>query len=96
MQPHELKQHMESGEDIDLIDVREATEFTAGSKIPGSRNIPMGQIFLDAGAGKFPKDKKIVVLCKSGARCDIVARELTAKGYNIESLEGGVEAWERL
>lgn len=54
----------------------------------------MGQVFVDAGAGKLPKDKKIVTICKKGGRCEIVARELREKGYDIEHLEGGIEAWE--
>jgi rhodanese-related sulfurtransferase len=93
MKVDELKQKMNSGEDVLLLDVREADEFAAGDAIPGSKNVPMGKVFVEAAKGELPKDKKIVTICKSGGRCGIVARELAEKGYDIESLEGGISAW---
>jgi rhodanese-related sulfurtransferase len=93
MKAEELKRKLGQGEKLELIDVREKEEFESGVKVPGSKNVPMGQVFVDASSGKIPKDKKIVTICKSGGRCEIVARELGKKGYNIDYLEGGIEAW---
>lgn len=93
MKAEELKQKIESGEEVEMVDVREREEFEQGNKIPGSRNVPMGQMFVDAVSGTLPKDKKIITICKTGGRCEIVARELAKKGYDIEHLEGGIEAW---
>lgn len=95
MKPQELKEKLAKGEQIELLDVREAEEFKASPKIEGAKNIPMGQVFIDAAQGKLPKDKKIVTICKTGGRCEIVARELKQKGYDIEHLEGGVEGWNK-
>ncbi len=95
MKSNELKKELESGAPFELIDVREREEYEKGFKIPGSKNVPMGQMFVDAAAGKLPKDKKIVTVCKSGRRCEIVARELNKKGYDIEYLEGGIEGWKK-
>ncbi|MBU6141529.1 rhodanese-like domain-containing protein [Patescibacteria group bacterium] len=94
MNVQELKKELAKGEQVELIDVREKDEFAQGDKIPGSKNVPMGQMFVDAAGGRLPKDKKIVTICKSGKRCEIVANELKKSGYNIEHLEGGVNAWE--
>ncbi len=95
MNVQELKKQLAKGEQVELIDVREKDEFEkSGERVPGSKNVPMGQMFVDAAGGRLPKDKKIVTICKSGKRCQIVADELKKNGYNIEHLEGGVNAWE--
>lgn len=81
-----------------LIDIREKDEFekarAKGKLIKGAKNVPMGAMFVKAKKGQLPKDKKIVTACKIGGRCQIVAKELKKKGYDIEYLEGGVDAWE--
>jgi rhodanese-related sulfurtransferase len=93
VKPSELKE--KAGEDILLLDVREKDEYEMGDKIEGAQNMPMGRVFVEAQKGTLPKDKKIVAICKTGGRCEIVARELKQKGYDIEHLEGGVEGWKR-
>lgn len=96
MKPQELKEKISKGEDVLMLDVREQEEVeSSGERIPGSQNIPMGKVFTEAAAGNLPKTKKIVTICKTGGRCEIVARELKQKGYDIEHLEGGMEAWKK-
>ncbi len=93
MKPAELREKLAKGELIELLDIRERDEFMGGFKVPGSKNMPMGQVFVEAKAGRLPKDRKIVTICKTGGRGEIVARELRQKGYDIDHLEGGVDAW---
>lgn len=93
MDTKHLKDKLASGEDVVIIDVREHDEYEKGDKMDEAKNIPMGQVFVEAAQGHLPKNKKIITICKTGGRCEIVARELKAKGYDIEHLEGGVEAW---
>ncbi len=96
MKAQELKEKLQKGEDVLLLDVREKEEAEASEdKIEGSQNMPMGKVFTEAAKGNLPKGKKIVTVCKTGGRCEIVARELRQKGYDIEHLEGGVEAWKK-
>lgn len=96
MKVSELKQKLQNGEDVMLLDVREKEEFGSGEdEIKGAQNMPMGKVFLEESKGNLPKDKKIVTICKSGSRCEIVARELKQKGYDIEHLEGGLEEWKK-
>ncbi len=91
-----LKEMLQKGESILLLDVREKEEVeAAGGMIEGAQNMPMGKVFIEASKGLLPKDKKIVTICKSGTRCEIVARELKQKGYDIEHLEGGIEEWNK-
>lgn len=89
----ELKKLLERGEKVHLLDVREADEYRNADSVPGSTNVPMGKVFVQAHKGELPKDQKIVAICKTGGRCEIVARELKAKGYDIDHLEGGIDAW---
>ena len=96
MKAFELKDKLQKGENVLLLDVREKEEFDQSEdKIEGSQNIPMGKVFVEASKGNLPKDKKIITICKSGTRCEIVTRELKQKGYDIEYLEGGLEEWSK-
>jgi rhodanese-related sulfurtransferase len=92
MKSSELKEQAGQG-NVLLLDVRERDEYEAGEKIEGAQNMPMGRVFVEAKKGTLPKDRKIVTICQTGGRCEIVARELKQKGYDIEYLEGGIEAW---
>ena len=95
MKPHELKKRLEQGEDIELLDIREQDEFDAGNTVEKAQNIPMGKVFVKAMKGELSKDKQIITICKTGGRCEIVARELQDKGYKIEHLEGGLDEYFR-
>ncbi len=95
MNVDELKKKLAEEGGMMLLDVREAEEFLAGEAIPNSQNIPMGKVFVEAAKGNLPKDQKIITICKSGSRCEIVARELKERGYTIEHLEGGLNAWNK-
>ena len=93
MNVSELKEKLQKGENVRILDVRESDEFEKGGAIPNAENMPMGKVFVEASKGLLPKDQKIVTVCKSGMRCEIVARELKQKGFDIEYLEGGIDAW---
>ena len=96
MKVFELKDRLAKGEETLLLDVREKEEVDEGGEsIEGSENMPMGKVFVEASKGNLPKDKKIITICKSGTRYEIVARELKQKGYDIEHLEGGIEEWKK-
>lgn len=91
MKADELKKKLAEHEDVMLIDVREQKEFEdSDQKVEGSANVPMGEMFIKDSKGELPKDKKIITICAKGSRCQIVAKELKEKGYDIDFLEGGV------
>ena len=81
---------MESNSDILLLDIREAEELTDLPTIPGATHMPMGKVFIEAGKGTLPKSKQIIVFCRTGRRAGILQQELRASGYNIDSVEGGL------
>ncbi len=76
-----------------IIDVRERDEFAQADKMSEAVNIPMGQMFLEVAKDSLPRDRRIVTVCKSGVRCRIVSEELRQRGYDIDYLEGGMDAW---
>ena len=75
-----------------VLDVRTPEEFAAGH-IPGAVNIPHDQVA--ARLMDVPKDKDVVIYCRSGRRSAIAAEALAANGYTrLGHLEGDMQAWE--
>ena len=92
----ELKNKFASNDDFLLVDVREPEEF-ADSRIPGSVLIPVAG-FVDASAFKLlPRDKEIILHCRSGIRSATCLALIQKAGFtNSRHLEGGIVAWEKL
>ena len=87
----ELKQLIDTKADFELIDVREEHEFEEAN-IHG-KLIPMGDV-MDRLA-EIPKDKQVVIHCRSGARSASIINALeSAHGYtNLYNLQGGIIAY---
>jgi adenylyltransferase/sulfurtransferase len=86
-----LKQRLDAGEDIFLLDVRNPDEIVEHGMIAGSVNIPIDQ--LEARVSEVPKDKPIVTYCMRGGRADRAAQLLRSKGYDQPIESGGITAW---
>lgn len=87
----ELKQKIDANESLFLLDIREPYEREIAS-IP-SEHIPMAEVAAHAAA--FPKEKEIVVICRSGRRAVPVA-DLLQNDFglpNVTILQGGLIAW---
>ncbi len=77
-----------------LLDVREPWEIAAAS-IPGSLNIVMGDIPLQAHTALDP-DQPVVVVCHHGMRSLSVAMWLRREGFEkAQSLAGGIDQYSR-
>lgn len=86
----ELKQKIDSGEDFQLIDVREEFEYEV-SNLNGIL-IPLGGILIEA--DKIAKDKPVILHCRSGARSAAAIMQLETQGFtNLYNLKGGIVAW---
>ncbi len=87
----ELKAMKDSGEDFQLIDVREDYEVET-SHIDGEW-IPLAEI--PQSIGKISKAKKVVIHCRSGGRSGNAVLWLEKNhGYtNLYNLKGGITAW---
>ncbi len=87
----ELKKMMDAKEKFALIDVRETHELEICEI--GGEHIPMGEVMNNL--DRIPKDLKVVIHCRSGARSGAVVQALeTQHGYsNLYNLKGGIIAW---
>lgn len=90
----ELKQRMDAGEELFLIDVREPHEYAAFNI--GAQNIPLGSIPMRMYDFDEDKDREIIVHCHSGARSGNAKAFLTQAGFtNVRNLLGGMVEWQR-
>ncbi len=91
--PAELKEKLDSGESLVLLDVRTPQEIEAAPfKDPRVVNIPLGK--LRARMDELPKDKEIVTFCKISVRGYEAQRILNGEGFgNVKFLDGGMMAW---
>jgi NADPH-dependent 2,4-dienoyl-CoA reductase/sulfur reductase-like enzyme/rhodanese-related sulfurtransferase len=79
--------HWDSAAKAFLLDVREPVEL-AVENAPGALNIPLGQ--LRARLGELPRDREILVICRSGQRAYSATRILLQKGFKARNLAGGM------
>jgi adenylyltransferase/sulfurtransferase len=86
----ELKARRDAGEDIFLLDVREPYEFQIaqiGGKLIPQNDVPQRM-------AEIPRNREIVVHCRSGARSQKIAEFLKQSGYNdVVNVAGGILAW---
>jgi sulfur-carrier protein adenylyltransferase/sulfurtransferase len=86
----ELKQRRDAGEDIFLLDVREPYEFQIAQI--GGKLIPQNDV--PNRLSEIPRDREIIVHCRSGARSQRIAEFLKQSGYpQVVNLAGGILAW---
>ncbi len=81
---------------VQIIDVREASEFEAG-RVRGAVNIPRG--ILEFRIGELQtfanKDAPILIYCRTGGRAALAAIQLSKIGYtNLKSITGGIMGWQ--
>jgi adenylyltransferase/sulfurtransferase len=89
--PAEVKQRLDKGDKLTLIDVREPWEFDV-CKIAGAMLIPMGTV--PANLQALDSDDEIVCYCHRGMRSLDVAVWLRGQGVaKVKSLAGGIERW---
>lgn len=89
--PKELKERMDKGEHIFLLDVREPWEYSL-AKIEGSVLIPLGT--LPQSLEKLSKEADIVVTCHHGMRSADATSFLLQQGFkSVKNLIGGIDAW---
>ncbi len=89
----ELKERLDRGDRITIVDVREPFEWDIGNLgSHGARLIPLGEL-PDRAAEIDPADE-VVLQCRSGARSARALGLLREKGYTrLWNLKGGILAW---
>jgi len=89
----EVRQRQQAGETLNLIDVREESEF-AKAHIPGARHLGKGIIERDI-EKEYPDPRTPLILyCGGGYRSALAADALQQMGYeNVISMDGGWRGW---
>jgi rhodanese-related sulfurtransferase len=91
--PVELNSIIDSGEYVDIIDVRSKEDFEKGH-IPGAINLPKERWSTFHG---LSRDRSNVVYCYS-QQCHLAAKAcklFAENGFPVMELEGGFDAWEK-
>lgn len=97
MTAEELKERLDRGESLALLDVREDEEHAYCAILRGGLHVPMGQIpgrleEIRLAAARTP----LVVYCHHGVRSMTAATWLARQGVApIYNLEDGIDAWSR-
>jgi rhodanese-related sulfurtransferase len=93
---NELRERILSGEELNLVDVREPyehDEFNIGGEL-----IPLGRIqSMDLDQLDALKEKELILYCRSGNRSGQACQILEMMGFtNTKNLQGGMLAWQQL
>jgi rhodanese-related sulfurtransferase len=90
IQAEELKQRLDAGDNLFLLDVREEDEFEISNI--GGHLIPLAE--LSARVQELDASREIIALCKMGTRSAKAVQLLSKAGFsNVRSLTGGIHAW---
>jgi len=91
IQPRELKQRLDRGDNFLLVDVREPWEHEM-CRIEGAKPIPMSA--LAANLALLEQAEEVVLYCHHGNRSLDAATWLRTQGVErAKSLIGGIERW---
>jgi rhodanese-related sulfurtransferase len=91
----ELKERLDKGEKLNLVDVREPAEnleFNIGGEL-----IPLGKIQrMEVAELELLKDQEVICYCRSGNRSGQACQILEMLGFtNTKNLQGGMLAWQQ-
>ena len=91
IEPRELKQRLDCGDELLLVDVREPWEHEL-CRIEGAKLIPLGAI--PASLALFEQAERVVLYCHHGMRSLDAMAWLRAQGIEgARSLSGGIDRW---
>jgi rhodanese-related sulfurtransferase len=91
----ELRDRMEDGEELNLIDVREDHEYDDDNL--GGHLIPLGELPDRLDEIEDMMDQEVLVHCRSGARSERAKQFLLGQGFtNVRNVLGGILAFRQL
>jgi glyoxylase-like metal-dependent hydrolase (beta-lactamase superfamily II)/rhodanese-related sulfurtransferase len=100
IRPFDLKQKIDNGEDVFILDVRTQEEYESWKLTYNGHNdsllLPIDTLSSCSSSNalsQIPQDKLIVTLCSHGNRSMLAANFLSQLGYDAKSMEGGLIGW---
>jgi glyoxylase-like metal-dependent hydrolase (beta-lactamase superfamily II)/rhodanese-related sulfurtransferase len=98
--PAELRDRLEAGEPLSVVDIREEPEYRLWH-IPGATNLPVYDALSDdddrpliAGAERLPRDRPVVAVCRAGILSRHAVEVLESLGFEAATLRGGMRGWD--
>jgi|GEM_PF-6651145 len=89
-----VKNWIDSGDSLVILDVRELYEFESYGRIPHVVNMPWNSGVLDTGYTQLSLDDTIIVVCRSGYRSAQASNFLDGKGFeHVYNMLGGMNDW---
>lgn len=89
-----LKQMLDGGEPVIVVDVRETADFEQGH-VPGALNIPLAQI--EGGLHEIASNgKTIAFICKTDRKSAKAVDAASKMGVDSYAVKGGMELWTKL
>lgn len=90
-----LKQQLDAGEDMLLLDVRPAVDFTGEQgHIAAARSLPLEELPARLAELELYKQRSIRLVCRTDRRSTQAARLLTEAGFgDAQVIQGGMTAW---
>ena len=100
IEPSELKNKMDSGENLYILDVRTPEEYKTW-KISYDKHlepslVPLDKLSSEELIRNIPKDREVITVCSHGMRSKMAAEYLSQRGYNAKSIRGGMVAWNKI
>ena len=93
--PRELRELLDSGKKVALIDVREPVEWDI-NHLDGAQLVPKSTLESGEGLAKLPQDRIPVLYCKTGVRSAEALAAVKKAGFSdAKHLQGGIVAWAR-
>lgn len=90
--PNQLKERLDAGESLHLIDVRTPGEYQYDGHLANTRLLPLSA--LGQRLEELPKDQPLVFICRSGNRSMVACEQLAQLGYeNCVNLSSGMIGW---
>ena len=100
IEPSDLKNKMDSGENLYILDVRTPEEYKSW-KISYDKHVepslvPLDKLSSDEQVRNIPRDREVITICSHGMRSKMAAEYLSQLGYNAKSIRGGMVAWNKI
>ena len=87
LEPAQVQSLLEQSPKPFLLDVRTPGEYKQ-AHVSGAELIPLEEIANRM--ARIPKTREIICICESGSRSSVAARQLSAKGYKVSNMRGGM------
>ncbi len=91
IKPNKAYEKLSANGKLFLLDVRQPFEYQS-EHIQGAVLIPLTE--LGQRVNELPKDREILVVCRSGHRSMVATRQLLKAGFKVENIYGGMLAWD--